>query len=250
MAKYWARSGFSIDMSDMSLRDVVRGRGIIVNEHTLKISYGDGYATTLRGDFEINKKGDVTGGTIAKILFEDDDHYGTTLAGIDVSLKAFLSAAKSKTTADDLALFGAMLGGDDSLYGSISGDVIYGFGGNDEISGDFGSDILDGGDGDDWLYGDSGSDELTGGLGADAFVYKDDFDSREQGADRITDFSQADGDKIDLSQMGFFDFDTDIRASYQGGNTIVEVDTMGGFAYPLIFRMTGTITLTEADFIL
>ncbi|MBX9455825.1 MAG: M10 family metallopeptidase C-terminal domain-containing protein [Rhizobium sp.] len=118
---------------------------------------------------------------------------------------------------------------------------IRGFSGNDRLIGGFGDDVLQGDDGDDTLIGGFGADTMTGGLGSDVFAYKNSGDSGEQSADRITDFSQAEGDKIDLSSLGFFDFDGEIRFSFSGGNTVLEVDTLGGFNFPLILRLTGEI---------
>ncbi|MBX9455824.1 MAG: hypothetical protein KL863_07380 [Rhizobium sp.] len=77
-------------MSVLDFSDVLRGRGRAVSEHTIKISYGEGYVTTIKGDFNFNKKGDVTGGTVTKIDFENDDHYGNVLTGIDLSLGSFV----------------------------------------------------------------------------------------------------------------------------------------------------------------
>ena len=69
--------------------------------------------------------------------------------------------------------------------------------GSDKLFGGDGSDILIGGGGGDTLVGGAGSDTLTGGAGADTF----DFDAATEGTDRITDFSKAAGDILDLTAI-------------------------------------------------
>jgi serralysin len=70
------------------------------------------------------------------------------------------------------------------------------FGGakNDTLFGDAGSDRLVGG---------TGADQLTGGTGGDIFQFRSAQDSGFNGAaaDEILDFSAAENDKIDLSQI-------------------------------------------------
>lgn len=72
-----------------------------------------------------------------------------------------------------------------------------------------GDDTLTGRAGDDRLQGDAGADLLTGGDGRDTFVFKalsdsyiNDADSARQ-IDLLTDFSQREGDLIDVSALGF-----------------------------------------------
>jgi hypothetical protein len=69
-------------------------------------------------------------------------------------------------------------------------------------SGEF-DDMLFGGEGNDLLMGGAGRDSLSGGLGADLFRYAEsDFAGATLAlADVITDFSEAQGDRIDLSAI-------------------------------------------------
>lgn len=60
-----------------------------------------------------------------------------------------------------------LLGGDDSVQGSSSADVIFGGAGDDSISGQGGDDQLHGDEGHDVLFGGYGDDTLTGGDGND-----------------------------------------------------------------------------------
>lgn len=74
--------------------------------------------------------------------------------------------------------------------------------GANRLKGFAGADILKGGAGNDTLYGGDGRDTLTGGTGKDSFV----FDTAPTSRDTITDFSQAEGDKIQLSKAAFAAF--------------------------------------------
>jgi T1SS-143 domain-containing protein len=80
------------------------------------------------------------------------------------------------------------------IAGSSQNNLIHGSGGDDVISGGSGNDMLYGEIGDDILDGGTGADYLTGGTGADTFKVG-------QGDDRISDYSQADGDVVDISHV-------------------------------------------------
>lgn len=101
--------------------------------------------------------------------------------------------------------------------------------------------VLDGGRGDDTLDGGRGNDVLTGGEGADRFVFST-APSSIKNADRITDFSRADRDKIVLSLDVFTDFDGAGRISpdaFRAGDGAVRAVEDGQF---LIYdTATGTL---------
>ncbi|MEG4633337.1 calcium-binding protein [Microcoleus sp. AR_TQ3_B6] len=63
-----------------------------------------------------------------------------------------------------------LLGGDDTVDGSIASDSIFGNEGEDLINGGFGNDSLFGGKGKDAMAGDEGNDYLSGGQDADALL--------------------------------------------------------------------------------
>jgi len=95
---------------------------------------------------------------------------------------------------------------DNVMTGNAFNNVLSGLGGNDFLYGGFGNDTLEGGAGGDRLYGGFGADTMTGGLGADTFV----IEGADQTSafvpfmtiyDRITDFSTAQGDRIDVSAI-------------------------------------------------
>uniref|UniRef100_UPI00283A9C63 type I secretion C-terminal target domain-containing protein n=1 Tax=Aeromonas hydrophila TaxID=644 RepID=UPI00283A9C63 len=115
-------------------------------------------------------------------------------------------------------LFGQ--GGDDFLFGGAGNDILFGGAGNDTLYGESGNDTLYGGSGNDTLYGGSGDDTLSGGLGNDILVggLGNDILKGDGGADTFTwlqgdtaagsvakdyvvDFSKAEGDKLDLSDL-------------------------------------------------
>jgi Ca2+-binding RTX toxin-like protein len=77
------------------------------------------------------------------------------------------------------------------------------------------NDTLEGAGSDDTLEGRAGADSLTGGAGADLFVYKSDAltNGIANRVDTITDFSKAQGDKIDVSALGF----KENEMSYEAG---------------------------------
>lgn len=92
--------------------------------------------------------------------------------------------------------------GADRLQGGPAGEVITARGGDDVIDGGGGGDTIRagrgndrvlGGRGADWLSGDRDDDVITGGPGADVF-----HSSADAGLDEITDFSPAEGDRVQL----------------------------------------------------
>ncbi|MET0272832.1 MAG: M10 family metallopeptidase C-terminal domain-containing protein [Phenylobacterium sp.] len=106
--------------------------------------------------------------------------------------------------------------GADVVLGNIGADVLYGGAGNDVVRGGQDNDVLRGEDGNDWLSGDRGSDTIAGGAGADTFHTFGD-----AGLDRVLDFSQAQGDRVQL------DPGTVYSAHQVGADTVIDM-TGGG----------------------
>ena len=96
-------------------------------------------------------------------------------------------------------------GGDDVIAGSLGNDTLGGGAGSDSISGYFGDDVLEGG---------LGADRLSGGAGADIFRYYYAADSVASAPDSIGDFNPGEGDVIDVSGIGTFEY---VGSSYQSG---------------------------------
>ncbi|QNM83880.1 M10 family metallopeptidase C-terminal domain-containing protein [Sphingomonas sabuli] len=129
------------------------------------------------------------------------------------------------------------------------------------LSGNAGNNVLD---------GRAGADVLRGGAGADTFAFR----SGEFGglssstADRIADFSRAQGDHIDLHLVdahvglagdqafafigtgAFTGAAGQLRYQVINGNTYVYGDTNGDGAADFLIRVDGGINLAAADFIL
>ncbi|MBZ9734409.1 DUF5801 domain-containing protein, partial [Mesorhizobium sp. CA9] len=138
------------------------------------------------------------------------------------------------------------------LYGGAGVDNLSGAGGNDTLVGGAGNDTLNGGSGNDLLVGGAGQDTLTGGTGADTFRL-DHLDIK----DLITDYSGAEGDKIDLSSL----FETAPGGNiadyvhYDAGTKTLSVDTngtVGGTNFVDVAQLTngpaaGTINILYDD---
>lgn len=158
------------------------------------------------------------------------------------------------------------------LQGGAGNDTLDGGTGNDRLFGGAGNDRLIGGQGNDRLIGGLGADVLTGGAGADVFVFTSLADSRVGSADLITDF-RCGTDRIDLSAIdadarlrGHQDFDFEGLGPLQcgepgqliyrhvqtggGRETQILLDTNGDGRAEALIRLSGMLTLTEADFIL
>lgn len=167
-------------------------------------------------------------------------------------------------------------GGNDRLDGGSGRDVLVGNAGkdemsggadNDRLSGGGSEDQLDGGAGDDILIGGRRMDVLTGGEGADRFVFSEGDSGRGRAsADRITDFSKADGDRIILANVDaiagtdeveaftfignsrFSGTAGELRFSHVGGETFVTADTDGDKLADFTLRLDGLIDFTAVDF--
>lgn len=169
--------------------------------------------------------------------------------------------------------------GRDYLYGGDGTDVLEGGSGDDYLSGDTfiyatsngGVDVLEGGSGNDVLLGGARTDFLTGGTGQDSFRYTSVDDSPLVGTDhdQIRDFNHAEGDKIDLSDLGIaggkdhFAFRSssaagsvwvgDVHQDGSGHATQSVYINVDGYIADMQIDVTlaaGTTHLTASDFIL
>ncbi len=118
----------------------------------------------------------------------------------------------------------------DTIYGDAGNDWLNGLKGDDTLYGGTGTDTLVGHDGNDALYGGDGADTLTGGAGADTFVFL----SGETGVDTVTDFTTAQNDKLDVSDLlSGYDPLTDLITDFvqitdNGTHSFLAVDADGG----------------------
>jgi Ca2+-binding RTX toxin-like protein len=170
-------------------------------------------------------------------------------------------------------------GGSDSLNGGSGADRILGGAGVDTLTGEAGTDRLEGGGatdallggvGGDTLIGGQGRDVSTGGAGLDLFIFNNgDTSAARAQADVITDFSHADGDRINLRGIDADSAtaDVDDKFSFLGtgaftgeagqlryavvdGNIFVQGDTDGDQVADFLIRLDGLPTLVAADFVL
>jgi Ca2+-binding RTX toxin-like protein len=102
--------------------------------------------------------------------------------------------------------------GDDLVYGNLGNDTCAGGDGADVVRGGQGNDVLYGGAGADFVSGDRGDDTISGGAGADVF-----HGSQDAGLDRVTDFSAAEGDRVQL------DPGTTYAVSQVGADTVIDM---------------------------
>ena len=134
--------------------------------------------------------------TLRSGYFDSVDRYAELFTGRSFTLASGVPAAAAGLTRGGTA-------GSDTLVGGAGGDTLYGYAGADQLQGAAGDDRLYGGDGrdtlfggigNDRLWGERGNDRLTGGDGADWFCF-----ASGSGTDRITDFSYAAGDRIQVA---------------------------------------------------
>jgi Ca2+-binding RTX toxin-like protein len=182
----------------------------------------------------------------------DTASYFTGSAGVSVNLVTGLGSGGEAQ--------GDVLTGIENISGSQA---------NDSLVGHSGANTLQGWNGNDVLTGSGGKDTLTGGAGADRFVYGSAAQSPVgDGADLITDFSQAQGDRIDLAAIdastgaagdqaftfiGTALFDGvagQLRYAQSGGVTTIAGDLNGDKVSDFHIRLTGTIALAAGDFVL
>ncbi|MFO1035817.1 MAG: calcium-binding protein [Geminicoccaceae bacterium] len=163
---------------------------------------------------------------------------------------------------------GAISGGDaagdrltsiEGLNGSAYGDTLVGNGTANHLYGYHGNDTLRGGGGADLIEGGVGKDSLWGGSGADTFKFSvAESAATKSDADIIKDFSEAQGDKIDLTAFGDLDFiggdafnaPDQARTFTSDGNTFVAINETGNSTAEMYIRLDGLHSLEQNDFIL
>ncbi len=237
---------------------------------TLEIS-APGLTYTIAADIEIVSN--VSGGALTVTLNALANTYGGSSTGIDV-----VDAGDGQDTVygrggNDVLrgqggndyLFGEA--GTDTLVGGDGIDMIYGGADNDTINGGAGNDTFYGEAGNDLITGGAGLDVMTGGTGNDRFIFTSASDTGNSNAtaDRIMDFSQAQFDRFDVSQIdaivggdpdqfsflgsnAFTNVAGQLRYQQTGGNTYIQGDTNGDGVADFIIRVDGLHTLTASDF--
>ncbi len=197
--------------------------------------------------------------------------YLRSAEGVTVNLGNGLTGG-GEARGDVISGFEAITGSafNDVLIGGNEANRLAGMRGNDLIDGGMGDDRLVGGDGQDTLTGGRGADVVLGGSGADLFVFGSLADStvNPAGRDRLRDYSQAEGDRMDLGRLdantgtaandafawlGFGAFTGtagELRMQWTDGHTLVSADVNGDAAADFAVLLRGTIALVAADFVL
>jgi serralysin len=127
--------------------------------------------------------------------------YGTPGDGDAGTLSVKVTASDgSESASDEFQIVIGDGGGDPGemsyIYGTGKANVLVGTSAQEMMFGMAGKDYLYGGDANDILNGGKGRDFLWGDAGADMFTF-----SVKSGRDDIQDFSSAQGDRIDLSDI-------------------------------------------------
>ena len=205
------------------------GRGIAIGAGTfsgavLNLDLTNGPTGVLNGDIVLND------GSGSHIVNEGTIHGAVTLGvtGNDVY------DGRGGTLADGLTLGG----GADTVYLGNDGETVNAGTGTAVIYGGTGNDTITGGPGADFITGGGGADTLTGGAGADTFAFR-----VPSGSVTITDFSHAQGDKIDLSALGYSWADVQAHAVTSGSNTVISLPD------GLTITLVGVTSIQSSDFL-
>jgi Ca2+-binding RTX toxin-like protein len=149
--------------------------------------------------------------------------------------------------ADDVG--GTGNSGANNMQGNSGANTLYGLAGNDTINGN---------DGDDIIVGGLGGDLLRGGLGADSFVIGHAFAAGLE-TDQIFDFSAAEGDILDLTDVfagtlsivsAFTGAAGQMTVSFSGSLTTVKLDIDGNGIAEYQLRINGDVTTETGDWLL
>jgi len=180
------------------------------------------------------------------------------------NVEMLMLSGTTAVIANGNALANTLVGNDvaNTLKGNDGADVLRGMGGKDSLQGGADADVLDGG---------AGNDILNGGLGADRFVFDQPglaTSTATASAERIMDFSHAQGDRIDLHAIdangplagdaaftfigsaAFSHVAGQLRAAEIGTNTFLFGDMNGDTKADFVIRLDGHVDLVAADLIL
>jgi Ca2+-binding RTX toxin-like protein len=185
---------------------------ILSSENLIGSSFND----TLTGDGNVNT---IEGGLGNDILNGgaglDTVSYASSTVGVTVNLSLTTAQNTIGAGTDTLSNF-------ENIFASAF---------NDTLTGNSSANAINGGAGNDVIIGGLGADILTGGLGADTFRFLS--TGLDATFDRVTDFSTAQGDKIDLKNL-LVGYDAVTKAitdfvefTTVGANTVVKVDRDG-----------------------
>ena len=260
-----SNAGVSVDLNahtgygGEAMGDVLFGIQDVIGSAHDDFLFGDVFKNTLyggAGNDWIKGAGDADnlyGGTGF-----DTVSYSHSYAGVSVDLASNI-VHNGDAQGDVIAGFEAVSGSDfaDDLYGNSVGNSLYGGGGGDYI---------DGREGNDFIVGGNGQDFLNGGAGHDDFVYYYAAESGPGAANRdlIKDFTHGD-DHIDVSYLDAnagtnaneafsfigqngFSAAGQARYYFDGGNTVIELNTSGSGGAEMELLLQGHIQVHASDF--
>ncbi|MGL4967260.1 MAG: beta strand repeat-containing protein [Inquilinus sp.] len=256
---YYATTGVSIDLGAHTARggeaqgDVLTGIENLTGGQANDTLAGDAGANVLQGwGGDDVLRGGAGADRLDGGLGTDTASYYTATTGVVVSLASGLGSGGEAQ--------GDTLTGIENLSGGQGWDQLYG---------NAGANVLQGWNGNDLLVGRGGQDTLTGGAGADRFQFTAIGDSVVgANADRITDFSHAQADKIDLAgidantgaagNQAFSFIGTgaythhagELRFTIASGVTTIAGDVNGDGVSDFHIQLTGGVALQASDFVL
>ena len=210
----------------------------------------------------------LTGGSGADVLDGGGEIDWASYADAETAVTASLLAPASNAgnAAGDVYVGIENLRGsdwNDRLTGNTAANMLEGLDGKDTLYGQNGNDSLSGGIGNDSLRGGNGADTLIGRTGADRFIFVTLTESAPAIPDLITDFSQIEGDRIDLLALIPGTFALSVGGGPLGGGvasvwigagapgtTLVHVDTGNGGTDEMTVILNGSLALGAASFLL
>ncbi len=172
----------SVDMTDVDFSEIFEGDYFTFTSTEVVVGVNPDALLTFTGtgfDFDPITE-EVISGTVNGL---EGSEFGTTvftLTGLSITATLLNPIFDAEDTA---ALLSLILGGNDTIAGTFSGDTLLGLDGADSIAGEGGADLLLGGEGADTLDGDTGNDTLLGEAGDDSLEGWGGRDSLNGGAD-------------------------------------------------------------------
>ncbi|MGF6230094.1 Ca2+-binding RTX toxin-like protein [Inquilinus ginsengisoli] len=229
---------------------------------SIETVYGSTFDDTLTGSGEFESLYGEAGNDILRGGAGADLLYG----GVDIDTASYFTGAVG-VTINLLTGIGSGGGAQGDRLSSI--ENLSGSQGHDSLVGNSDDNVLRGWNGNDLLTGAGGKDTLSGGIGGDRFVYGSVGQSVVGAdADRITDFSHAQADKIDLAAIdansgaagnqAFSFIGTglytgvagQLRYAQSGGVTTIAGDVDGNGTSDFHIQLTGAVALAAGDFVL
>lgn len=232
---------------------------------------GSNYALFSGTNFSFKTNGntieDVLSGTVTKLDIGQGGVNQIAFSGLNLSAKVFFDFFMA---ADTKGAWDYLFSGNDSITGTQYADYLFGGAGNDAISAGAGNDVLEGNVGNDQLRGGIGADKLVGGAGADTFIFRSIAESTvgASGRDTISDFSQSEKDRVNLSVIDantktagdqafafigaekFHKVAGELRYEKVGGDTLIHADMNGDGNSDFSILVNGSINFKATDFIL